>query len=151
MLQIRNFLDCPEALPVVAKWIYDRWFVGKPGHSIDSMLLQMREGKRDEVPLGLVAFIDDRPVGTVSLLSTDLEERKDLSPWLAGLLVLPESRGFGVGSALVKELIKINQASQNQNLYLYTEIPSFYERLGWNTLCAVKSKPGYVVMIWEAT
>src|SRR5688572_13759565 len=43
---------------------------------------------------------DNVPVGTASLVNSDLPSRPDLTPWLAGVLVLPAFRGQGYSAAL---------------------------------------------------
>jgi predicted N-acetyltransferase YhbS len=149
MLEIKNFVDCPEVLPQVAEYIFNQWFAHKPGHTLEGMLARMRGGKRSEIPIGLVAFLDGKPAGTVSLLQSDLEERKDLTPWLAGLLVFPEFRKYGVGSALVHSLVETAVKIKYSQIYLYTEIPNFYEKLGWKQICPAKSEPQSFIMMWN--
>ena len=59
----------------------------------------------------------------------------DLTPWLAGVYVLPIYRGQGIGTALIHH--SENQAAQMgiPRLYLYTpSVERFYERLGWSTI-----------------
>lgn len=151
MVEILNFVDCPDCLPEVAKRINAQWFADKEGHTEAGMLARMRMGRRDGIPLGLVAFVDGQLAGTVSLIENDLEERKDLSPWLAGLLVFSEFRGSGVGTALARELIRCARAIGFERLYLYTDKPEFYERLDWQKHSPVRSDPGCWIMTYEIT
>jgi GNAT superfamily N-acetyltransferase len=51
-----------------------------------------------------VLFDQDRPVGTASLAHDDLAARRDLTPWLAGVLVEPAFRGRGYATALVRRV-----------------------------------------------
>jgi predicted N-acetyltransferase YhbS len=148
-IEIKNFVDCPESLPEVAARIHAQWFADKAGHTEEGMLARMRKGKRAEVPIGLAAFVDGALAGTVSLVESDLEERKDLTPWLAGLLVFPEFRGLGVGTALVWELVRSARQAGCARFYLYTDKPEFYERLGWQKHSEVRSDPGCWVMDYE--
>ena len=83
-----------------------------------------------------VAFADERPVGSVSLVDHDMEqpaaELAALSPWLSGLFVVPSMRRRGVGSRLVKACEESAERLGNQALFLYTQLGrDFYERLGW--------------------
>jgi predicted N-acetyltransferase YhbS len=149
MIEIKNFVDCPECLPEVASRIHAQWFADKEGHTEAGMLARMRMGRRSGIPLGLAAFVDGQLAGTVSLIESDLEERKDLSPWLAGLLVFPEFRGGGVGSALTRELQRCARTIDCKRLYLYTDKPGFYERLDWQRHSPVHSDPGCWIMRYE--
>lgn len=146
MIEIKNFVDCPEVLPLVAERVHNQWFADKPGHTVEGMLARMRNGQRSAVPIGLVAFFNDVAAGTVSLVETDLDERRDLTPWLAGLLVFPGFRDCGVGSALTRALREVASEIGISSMYLYTDKPGFYQRLGWEVVCGVESDPGCFVM-----
>lgn len=78
MLQLRSkkFIDCPEVLPFVAEQLFNQWFSSRPGCTLERLLAQMQLGKGDAIPLGLVAFVDGEPAGTVSLLDKDLRNAK---------------------------------------------------------------------------
>ena len=79
---------------------------------MEGLIAQMRQGRDDAIPVGLIGFVDGEPAGTVSLLEKDLEECGDLRPWLAGLLVSPEHREKGVADALVNaSLVQGNTCS----------------------------------------
>ena len=84
----------------------------------------------DRVPLSLLALVDGQPAGTVNLVQTDSETRPDLHPWLAALVVTPENRRRGVGTALVRELARHAARLGFHELYLGTDIAGFYLRLG---------------------
>ena len=84
----------------------------------------------DSIPLSLVALNAGTPVGTVNLVANDNEERPDLAPWLAALLVLPDHRRQGVGSILVRALVAEATRLRVPQMYLGTDLPQFYSRLG---------------------
>ena len=151
MIEVKNFVDCPEHLPLVAHKIHNQWFINRPGATEEGMLAQMRTGKRDAIPLGLIGMVDRAPAGTVSLLESDLEERKDLRPWLAGLLVFEEYRGLGVAAELVRILTQKALEMGEREIYLYTRIPALYEKFGWEVFAKTSSDdPDEVVMRWVA-
>jgi predicted N-acetyltransferase YhbS len=52
--------------------------------------------------VALVAKADGEPVGTCLLVESEIEPNHDVSPWLAGLFVVPEHRQKGAGAALVR-------------------------------------------------
>jgi GNAT superfamily N-acetyltransferase len=78
------------------------------------------EARLRGVPCAWVAFDGGVPIGCVSLIAKNMETRPELIPWLAALFVLPEHRGRGVGSALVRRCEAEAAASGSETLYLYT-------------------------------
>ena len=85
--------------------------------------------------VALVAKADGEPIGTCLLVESEIEPNHDVSPWLAGLFVVPEHRRKGAGAVLVRAIE--DQARQRgfSRLYLYTtDAAGFYARLGWSTL-----------------
>ncbi|MCF7823514.1 MAG: GNAT family N-acetyltransferase [Candidatus Marinimicrobia bacterium] len=129
--EIRHLCDCPEHLETVARWIYEEWWSDKPGHTVQTMASRLGEASyRNAVPISLVALLAGNPVGTVNLVANDNEKRPELTPWLAALLVMPEHRGRGVGSVLVRALLKEAARLGVRQLYLGTDIPEYYAKLG---------------------
>ena len=87
------------------------------------------------VPTTLVALTGDTLAGSVTLVEHDMDTHRDLSPWLAGLLVHPDYRRRGVGSALTIAATEKAWALGILMLYLYTRsAPGLYERLGWTAV-----------------
>ena len=85
--------------------------------------------------VALVAKVDGEPIGTCLLVGSEIEPNHDVSPWLAGLFVVPERRRKGAGAILVRAIE--DQARQRgfPRLYLYTtDAVGFYARLGWSVL-----------------
>ena len=91
--------------------------------------------------VALIAKADGEPCGMCLLVEFEIEPNHDVSPWLAGLFVVPEHRRKGAGSALVRAIE--DQARQRgfSRLHLYTtEAVDFYARLGWTVLDRTKWK-----------
>ena len=79
-----------------------------------------------------VAFHGGEPVGTASLVRHDLPGREDLSPWLAGVFVLPAHRRQGHAAALVRRVEAEARRHGFPVLWLYTvQAAGLYARLGW--------------------
>jgi len=130
-IQIEHLCECPEHLGTVAQWIHEEWWSEKPGHTVETMAARLGEARdRNAVPLSLVALHAGHPVGTVNLVANDNEGRPDLTPWLAALLVAPEHRGQGVGSDLVRSVVGEATRLRIRQLYLGTDTPEYYARLG---------------------
>ena len=150
-IEVKNFVECPEAIPQVAQMLFDQWFVSRPGKTLEGLISQMRTGQDDAIPIGLIGFVDGEPAGTVSLLERDLQECGDLRPWLSGLLVSPHHRKKGVADALINRLQNIAKDLGEKEIYLWTEIPELYERYGWKVVPEIASDSGTVLMRWEVS
>ena len=121
----------PGLAPLVARWRVDAFFRDGGGWTVEAMIAAILAP-----PVGpeenFVLFDRDRPTGTVGLVRADLEARPDLTPWLAGLFVLPEFRGRGHATALVRRVEAFARAASVPTLWLCTSTAGqFYARLGW--------------------
>jgi GNAT superfamily N-acetyltransferase len=57
---------------------------------------------------------------------------RDRSPWVCGMVVLPDYRGAGVGSRLLAALERFAAGHGVARLWVFTEsAAAFYERCGW--------------------
>ncbi len=130
-VRIGHLFEHPEHLTLVAGWIYEEFWKGRPGYSVATFEGLLRQASDpDRVPLSLLALADGVPAGTVNLVHTDSEARPDLHPWLAALVVVPERRRHGIGSALVRELVRHAARLGFAELFLGTDIPAYYARFG---------------------
>ena len=130
-ISIDHLFHHPEHLRLVARWIYNEFWVGKAGYSVETFENLLRQaGDPDHIPLSLVALVDGQPAGTVNLIQCDSERRPHLFPWLAALVVVPEHRRKGVGSLLVRRVVGEATKLGYDELYLGTDIPSYYAAFG---------------------
>jgi GNAT superfamily N-acetyltransferase len=145
-LRIDHLFRHPEHTRLVAGWIYNEFWLGKPGYSVETFEgLLRRANDPDRIPVSLLALADGDPAGTVNLIHTDSESRPHLHPWLAALVVVPEHRRRGIGKALVHFLVAEAERLGISRLYLGTDIPGFYSGLGarlheqiTDTLCIMR-------------
>lgn len=129
-LEIRELVDDPELIRLTVDWHLPEF---DPGGDV-GMWLRAREheARGDGVPNAWVAFVEDVPVGCVSLIAHNMDTHLELSPWLAALFVLPDHRGLGICSALVRTCEEEATALGTRTLYLFTsQAHDFYQRLGW--------------------
>jgi GNAT superfamily N-acetyltransferase len=108
----------------------------KRGQTLDDARKSYRQrANLDRLPLALIACCGAELAGTVSLKEQDLEIRPDLTPWLGGLFVLPEWRGRGLASLLMRRAMAEAKPLRLNNLYLWTSsAESLYLKLGWKSL-----------------
>ena len=87
----------PDLLPTVAEWIWREWW-----HDRGCTLEQTAAAFTSDATLGpqqtFILLDAGQPIGTASLVRQDLEERPDLTPWLAAVIVIPEARRPGPGT-----------------------------------------------------
>ena len=147
---IQHLFKYPEYVPRVAQWIHNEWWREKPGHTVKTMANRLLEADNPtKIPLSLLAMANRQPAGTVNLVENDNDALPHLYPWLAALLVLPEYRNRGLGTKLVKALISDAQRLGISELYLGTDIPHFYKRLGANIFRRLNN--GLIIMKLNVT
>lgn len=130
-LAICHLWTRPEMLPTAAEAIYETFWRGRPGYSAEYFARRLREASDPgRIPLCLVALLDGDFVGTASLIENDDETRLSLRPWLAAVLVRRDLRGRGIGSALVRAMLVEARRLGEARLYLGTDSPGFYLKLG---------------------
>ncbi|WP_165694121.1 GNAT family N-acetyltransferase, partial [Teichococcus deserti] len=91
----------PELGPQVAAWLWHA-FWRENGESLETVLAVVGQSNAERGPQQSFVLLEDgAPAGTASLAAADLDERPELTPWLAGVYVRPESRRRGYGARLV--------------------------------------------------
>ena len=130
-LQVKHLHDVPWHAPAVAEMIHREFWTDKPGATAAGMQARLaRADHPDRLPLSLVALHGGQPLGVVNLVNDDDENRPQWKPWLAGMVVHKAWRGRGVGSVLVRELLEHARRLAVPRVYLGTDGPGFYTRLG---------------------
>jgi predicted N-acetyltransferase YhbS len=131
-LKIGHLIHTPQHVETVARMIFDEFWVGvQGGLTLDFLTTHLRStGQLDRIPLSLVGLADGQPVGTVNLIDNDDDKRRHLHPWLAAMVVLEPWRGRGIGTRLVEELLGEAHRLGFEYVYLGTDGPGFYVRLG---------------------
>lgn len=131
MLEIDDLFQHPELIPNVAGWIYEEFWSDKDEYSAADLENLLRDATSAEaIPGSLIAFVDGQPAGTINLIENDDEKRPQLRPWLAALLILDNFRNRGIGSALVRAIRSRAAQLGESRLYLGTDSPDFYRKLG---------------------
>jgi len=132
-MKITYLANHPEHVSTVAKWIFDEWGHESPGTTLESLEERfLSHLNRTAIPLTFLAMDEDRPLGTVSLVAHDMVDHQELSPWLSAMYVLPEHRGQGIGTKLVKSVELISAHLEVEQLFLFTpDCEAFYTRLNW--------------------
>jgi GNAT superfamily N-acetyltransferase len=136
MADIQTFVVKPGTpeLAICARWRADTFSVLEASFEQELKSLELFASNQAH-GVALVARLGDQPIGTCLLVESEIEPNHDVSPWLAGLFVVPEHRRRGAGAVLVHAIE--DQARQRgvSRIYLYTTAAAgFYTRLGWAVL-----------------
>lgn len=78
----------------------------------------------------LILLDDEILVGFISIFPTDGDERLDLSPWYATMLVKEEFRGKGYSRLLNSAILQEAKKRGFSKLYLKTDLVNYYEKFG---------------------
>jgi predicted N-acetyltransferase YhbS len=131
-MRITHLFHHPHLIDAVANMIYDEFWVDVvDGMSVAELVAHLKTATQaQQMPLSLIALVDDQLAGTVNLIENDDAKRAHLRPWLAAMVVRADLRGHGIGTALVKALLADARLMNIPAVYFGTDGPGFYERLG---------------------
>ena len=139
---IVKIADRPDLVPIVAGWLWYEWW-HRDGYTLE----QTHDAVAASVspsgpPQTFVLVVDGKPIGTASLVTQDLNERPDLTPWLAGVFIVPEARGQGHAIHLIKAVEAACRSAVIPLMWLYTAAAErVYARAGWRTVETLQ-RPG---------
>ena len=126
----------PQLIPAVAELRWREWGNAPERKDLGWWVqVTSQEAGRDALPVTWVA-IDARgsAVGAVGLAEFDLEERRDRSPWLIGMIVSCPLRGAGIGGTLVRKLKEWAGDRGFAEVWVATggRAIGFYQKYGWH-------------------
>ncbi len=135
-MEIDYLANHQDTVGLIAGWFYEEWSYLYPHRTRgDFENLVSERSRKDKLPLALVAAESGTIIGTISLKAQEVSKRFDYIPWVAGLYVVKEMRGRGVGKKLVEALECRAREMGIQKLFLYTpRSERFYSRLGWSII-----------------
>ncbi|UFN57222.1 GNAT family N-acetyltransferase [Microbulbifer celer] len=125
--------DRPEALPVLERLFQTEWpdYYGADGPG-DARQDLLAYSSRNHLPVGLVAFVGPEPCGVVALKSESITTHKHFSPWVAGGMVAPQYRGYGIGAQMALALEEVARSLGFKVIYSGTSTAnSLLLREGW--------------------
>lgn len=135
-MKIDYLAEHQDFIPTLSKWFLREWrdFYGdKTWETVAEMFYERLN--RAAVPLSLIAFEDDYPLGTISLLQESISTYKHLSPWLGGLYVREERRREGIGRRLIEAGAEEARKSGAEQIYIgIRRSEDFYKGFGWQTV-----------------
>lgn len=146
---VQPLLDHPKHIPFVAGLVHAEFWADRPdGMSLDELTRAFSGQAGPGRVLGSwVALENGLPLGCVHLIDHDDDSLMDLTPWLAALVVVAPRRGQRIGTALVQAVLAHARALGLPRLWLGTDGPGFYERLGARR--HLQRGPGFWIMAFD--
>ena len=137
--------DSPASMRAVADIRWQEW--GHPPEPEDPawwLETTIREAGRDTLPVTFVAHNAAGAVlGAVGLDSYDLDERRETTPWVTGMIVRRDHRRAGVGRTLMHTLERWAAAHRIPEAWVGTDLArDFYQRCGWTVTETFTSTTG---------
>ncbi|WP_129139447.1 GNAT family N-acetyltransferase [Modicisalibacter coralii] len=135
-MDIEYLRDVPETIPVLAEAMAAHWERIVAGESFERRKARLEaHAQYDGLPIAWVAMVAGQPVATSALRVCDLDGREDLTPWLAGVFVMPEYRGRGIASKVCEVAERQAWSWNVETLYLHTpDQQALYRKRGWRRL-----------------
>ena len=131
--------EYPHHWQLAAQWSFDAWSHEFPSDTVQTYLDQYAlAASESEKLIEVFTAIDsqDNLLGVATLVDDDeLPDAPEPGPWLAAVFVTPDSRKFGVGSALVEHVVNRARELGFPKIYLYTEHQElWYASKGWTKI-----------------
>ena len=124
---IEQLSDHPSALPIAARWIWETWGTKTLEQTIELL------DQPSDCPPTLIAVIDKKPVGVLGFGRWRRPDEAVDSLWINSLFVIEGERSRRLGSQLLATAVE-SASSFADELNVFTDIPSWYERRGWVTI-----------------
>jgi GNAT superfamily N-acetyltransferase len=142
--------DWLTSAQAVAEMRYQEW--GHPPESEDPawwLETTLREAGTEDLPVTFVAKdASEEVLGAVGLDEYDLDERRDTSPWVTGMIVRRDRRGVGVGRALMMHLEQWAAQHQIADAWVGTDLAlGFYQRCEWTVQETFTSNTGVRIAV----
>ncbi len=132
-MKIVNLKEVPHHLDTLARWHQKEWGYFNPNKTLAMRIKAMESHLLPELIPSTFVATNHELFGSAAIIEHDMDTRRELTPWLAGVYVAPEFRRQGIGSALVLHVMEQAKENKIKKLYLYTpDRGAFYARLGWN-------------------
>lgn len=150
-ITIELLADRPHLIPAIRAMRWREW--GRASDLEDRerfVAVTAREAGRDHLPVTWVAI--DRSgeaLGAVGIGAFDLEERRDRSPWVWGMIVRHDYRGRGIGRLLLARLETWARLHGYAAVWVATGGPAvaFYRRCGWEMSEVVEKVSGGTAVV----
>ena len=131
-VKVDYLCDNLQYAPQAAGWIFDEWVKPRAsGRTKNYVLEKIKTCGKNRLPVMLIASVNDKCVGTVSLVANDLDSSR-FTPWLASLYIDKDYRNQGIGKQLTEKLKSVVKELGFSEMFLRTEeAGDYYRKQGW--------------------
>ncbi len=144
-IKIAHLFELTQHREAAAKLIFDEFWTDVPDYSVDKMAQRLRLATQQvRLPVSMVAVENFEVVGAVNLVDDDGNGPPDGAVWLAGMVVALRRRHVGIGTLLVQSVLAHAARMGCDAVYLGTDGPNFYARLG--ATIVEQRKPDFWIM-----
>jgi len=126
----------PQHIPLIAQWHQTQWQHISPHMTTESRIRQYSQYSNiAAIPSCILALANGAPVGSASLVESDMETHAHLKPWLASVFVDKQYRRQGIATQLIQRCIDNAGHVGVETLYLFTpDKANFYQKRGWKLI-----------------
>ena len=135
MLKIYNIEEKQEYLEEVASLTQKEW--GKQNLSkkqfcekVNKKIEKIKKLFKNRYYCKLILLDNGKLVRFISIFPTDVEEKKELSPWYSTMYVKEEYRKKGYSKILNDAILKEAKKRKIKRIYLKTSLDNYYEKFG---------------------
>lgn len=131
--RIEYLADHLEAIPLLQEWFEEEWdsYYGPTGPG-DAQSDLLSYANRVGLPVGVVAFHDNKVCGVAALKAESITTHSHLSPWVAAYLVSPSHRRKGIGTKILRAIEEVARKLGYSSVYCGTcTATHLLERNGW--------------------
>jgi predicted N-acetyltransferase YhbS len=130
LAHVPHFADSVADRGWNAWWTESEFSLRKYRAGLEPML------RGENIPLAFVAHRGQTYLGSVLLIENDLEQRPNLSPWIAALWVDVEHRGQGIAESLMASARTAAASLGIDKIYLCAEVQvaRYYLARGWQLI-----------------
>ena len=125
-----------EMLPILKLWFETEWasYYGPEGPG-DAQTDLATYANGTNLPVGVVAFLNDKVCGIAVLKSESIRSHSHLGPWAAAAMVHRDHRGRGIGTALIRAVEDEAKRRGYKQIYCGTSTAArLLERAGWRLM-----------------
>ncbi len=134
-IRIVNLRNCPEVIPVLAQWFEDAFGNEDVTKEYEKTWLEQSIRTKGRLPITLVAYAGDIPVGTARIFTDEMDDRPQYNPWFGYWFILPSYRKQGIGTALDQAREKAAKREEIGKIYLCTYTQKEYRlKRGWHLI-----------------
>jgi predicted N-acetyltransferase YhbS len=133
-MTIEPLANHPEKIHALAQMLHDEWKAFAPWTTRALIVDRLKSASTSQqFPYTFIALsADDQLLGSASIKIRELPEEADKIYWLGEVLIRKQSRGQGIGSALIRACIDHTFNRVDTSLYLYTpDQQELYKKFGW--------------------